>query len=194
MQIRQSRTGSFRSILMSFVAVALLIAGVYLLAIVGAPMISYTMSRPIEEASLAAPKVGANRIVIPKLGVDIAYGEGVEALDRGAQWRYPAHGNPRNGGNFVIAAHRYSIQPTPQSTIQKSPFYNVDKLSDDDRIVVDFEGVRYAYRVVDKFDVTPDRGDIEARTDQPRLTLYSCELEGPEHGRVVIIGEPVGAA
>ena len=186
-----NRPGSVRTIFYGFVAVGLLLAGLYLMSLLLAPTISLSVRGSVDESALPTPAATQPRVFIPKIGVDVVYGKGQAALDSGAEWRHPASGNPRDGGNFVIAAHRYSIQPTPQSTIEKSPFFNIDRLGKGDRILVDFEGTRYAYQVVDKFDVTPDRGDIEARTEQPRLTLYSCELEGADHGRVALIGEPV---
>lgn len=173
-------------------AVLLLAGGLYMLSLVLAPEYASMTVKPIEVAKLAAPEIGNNRIIIPKIGVDISYGEGVAALDRGAQWRYPERGNPVDGGNFIIAAHRLTIKPTPQETIQKSPFYQIDKLNVGDEIIVNYKGKRYGYKITEKKDVEPTAIEIENRTEQPRLTLYSCNLEGAASGRVVIFGEPLG--
>lgn len=175
------------------IAVVMMAGGLYLLSLVAAPTIAPLIAmKPIDVKALPAPKPAVNRIVIPKIGVDIPYGEGVAALDKGAQWRFPDRGNPEKGGNFIIAAHRFSIQPTPQGTIEKSPFYNIDKLVIGDKIVADYDGDRYAYEITKMFDVKPTQIEIEAPSEESKLTLYSCELGGAEAGRVVILAKPLG--
>ena len=175
------------------VAVMLLMGGVYLLALVSAPVIApITIQKPIVVDELPKPTVTENRVVIPKLGVNIVYAPGEASLDRGAEWRHPDRGNPADGGNFIIAAHRFSIQPTPQSTIEKSPFYRIDQLTLNEKIIVDYKGTRYAYKINKIFDVKPTQTEIEAVSDTPKLTLYSCELGGSEAGRIVVTAEPMG--
>ncbi len=168
-------------------------AGAYLLLLLLSPVAApYISMKPIDIAKLPAPTLHDNRIIIPKIGVDIPYAEGAAALDRGAQWRAPTSGNPLDGGNFVIAAHRFSIQPTPQSTIEKSPFYRVDSLAIGDKIVVDYNGKRYGYEITKRFDAKPTDVEIERRTDDPTLTLYGCELGGSDSGRIVLQGKRLG--
>ena len=174
-------------------AISMLAGGLYLLSLVSAPLIAPVIAqKPIIVAELPKPTISENRIVIPKLGVNIAYAPGEASLDRGAQWRYPDRGNPADGGNFIIAAHRFSIQPTPQGTVEKSPFYRIDQLTVDDKIIVDYEGVRYAYTIDKIFDVKPSQTEIEAASSMAKLTLYSCELGGSEAGRVVVTATPMG--
>lgn len=175
------------------VAVILMLGGLYLLTLVSAPAIAPIIAqKPIVVDELPKPAATEDRIVIPKLGVNILYAPGEASLDRGAQWRHPDRGNPADGGNFIIAAHRFSIQPTPQSTIEKSPFYRIDQLALDDKIIIDYKGTRYAYKINKIFDVKPTQTEIEAASDMPKLTLYSCELGGSEAGRIVITAEPMG--
>lgn len=169
------------------------VGGLYLLLLLLSPIVApYTYMKPIDIAKLPAPTVQDNRIIIPKIGVNIAYGEGAAALDRGAEWRAPSSGNPQDGGNFVIAAHRFSIQPTPRSTIEKSPFYHVDSLVIGDKVIIDYNGKRYGYEITKRFDVKSTDVNIEQRTDDPTLTLYSCELGGSEAGRIVYQGKQLG--
>lgn len=175
------------------VAFSMLAAGIYLLILTASPTVAPLLATSqIDVASLPEPTADENRIIIPKIGVNIHYESGAAALDRGAEWRYPERGNPEIGGNFIIAAHRFSIQPTPQGTIEKSPFYNIDKLAIDDKIVVDYNGARYAYQIDKMFDVKPTQIEIEAPSETPKLTLYSCELSGPEAGRVVVTAQFLG--
>lgn len=167
--------------------------GLYLLALVSAPVMSPLISmRSFEPDAIAMPSMDSNRIIIPKIGVDIEYGEGDLALDNGAQWRFPERGNPDDGGNFIIAAHRFTLAPTPQETIRKSPFYHIEKLVPGDEIIVDYEGKRYGYTISKTFDVKPNQTEIESADTENRLTLYSCGLGGADDSRVVLFGEPLG--
>jgi sortase A len=175
------------------VAVVMLTGGLYLLSLVSAPVIGpLVYTKPIDVRTLPTPVRQYNRIVIPKIGVDIAYGEGQHSLDHGAQWRYPERGNPADGGNFIIAAHRFTLAPTPGETAKKSPFYHIDKLVVGDKIVIDYDGMRYGYEINKIFDVKPTQVEIEARSSEPKLTLYSCELDGADAGRVVVVARPLG--
>lgn len=174
-------------------ALVLLAGGIYVLSLVLAPNFPQLALKPITPEALAQPAPHENRIIIPKIGVNIPFGtDGNASLDKGALWRHPDRGNPEKGGNFIIAAHRFSIQPTPQSTIKKSPFYNIDKLKKGDQILVDYNGSRYAYTAEEFKDVPPTATEIEAESSTPKLTLYSCTLGGEADGRVVIIGTPSG--
>lgn len=179
--------------LIGLIAVLLMGSGVYLLSLVAAPTVAPLIAmKPIDVNALPTPQKSENRVIIPKIGVNIAFAPGEAALDRGAQWRYPERGNPEKGGNFIIAAHRFSIQPTPQSTIEKSPFYNIDKLVVSDKIVIDYDGARYGYEVEKVFDVKPNQIEIEAPSKESKLTLYSCELGGADAGRIVYVAKPLG--
>lgn len=177
------------------VAIVLVCGGMYIVSLLVAPAIAPFISmKPINVASLPAPVLTDDRIIIPKIGVDIAYGKGPVALDRGAEWRYPDRGNPQDGGNFIIAAHRLSIQPTPGATIEKSPFYNIDRMNVGDQVIIDYKGGRYTYKITTIKNVTPTQTEIEAPSLTPKLTLYSCELSGAASGRVVLIAALVDNA
>ena len=177
------------------IGVVALASGCYILSLVLAPTVSLSTVKPIKADSLKPAAAGDNRVIIPKIGVNIPYGsDGVKSLDEGAWWRYPERGNPEKGGNFIIAAHRFSIQPTPGETIIKSPFYHIDKISLGDQVLVDYNGKRYGYTIDKIFNVKPNQTEIEAPipNDQSRLTLYSCDLGGSAEGRVVLYGKPLG--
>ena len=170
-----------------------LVSGLYILSLMLSPSIApLVVQKPIVVTELPTPIASDNRIVIPKLGVNIHYAPGEASLDRGAQWRYPERGNPELGGNFIIAAHRFSIQPTPMGTIEKSQFYNLDKLTVGDKIIVDYKGTRSAYDMNKKFDVNASDVSVENNSDNPMLTLYSCELGGSDAGRIVVTALPMG--
>lgn len=174
-------------------AMILLVGGVYVLSLVMAPQFPQIALKPITPEALAAPKENQNRIIIPKIGVNVPFGtNGEQSLNAGALWRHPDRGNPETGGNFIIAAHRFSLQPTPWETIKKSPFYNIDKLEKGDQILIDYDGTRYAYIASQFKDVAPTAVEIEAPSQKPKLTLYSCTLGGAADGRVVVVAKPEG--
>lgn len=176
-----------------------IVVGVYMLINTIWPALPEVMSDPQATAKkLVAlePTLTEDRIYIPKVNADVAIvqidGNEKLALERGAIQRSPSSGNPRDGGNFVVAAHRFDLGFTPAQTKARSPFYRIDKLAVGDEIYVDFQGTRYAYKVENKKLVESSAVEIEARTDDDRLTMYSCELAGPEAGREVIFAKPIG--
>ena len=192
MLVIEQKTSILKRLLI-LAGVGALSGGMYLLLLVAAPTIAPVLSRSsITPDTLAAQPAAENRIIIPKIGVDVAYGQGEAALDRGAQWRWPDRGNPRQGGNFIIAAHRFLLAPTPSETIRRSPFYHIDKLAIGDQILIDFDGERFGYEITDIKNVSPDQTEIESSTKTARLTLYSCGLGGSEDLRHAIFAKPLG--
>ena len=175
------------------VALCLLGGGLYMLALVFSPAIPGLAFKPIDVKALPVPKVGDNRIVIPKIGVNIAYGtDGVNSLNHGAWWRFPDRGNPVDGGNFILAAHRFNIESTLTGTWQHSPFYNLGKLVIGDQILIDYSGKRYLYNVDKIFSVKPNDVAIEAPSTTPKLTLYTCSMGGSADGRLVLTAKFIG--
>lgn len=145
-----------------------------------------------EQLSSTEAPIQDSALYIPKLNVDVPFARGeADVLEHGAWWRTPDSGNPKDGGNFVVAAHRFEMGWTPTETTRKSPFYNIDKLAIDDQIVVDYQGERFTYIVTKIHRVAPDAIEIEAPTKDDRLTLYSCTLGGSSDGREVIIAKQV---
>lgn len=180
------------SMVLLVLSLIMLAGGLYLLLLVMTPNIPplYPVE-PIDVKKLEEPK--GDRVVIPKIGVDVGIKTGgAEALDDGAWHRFPERGDPEKGGNFILSAHRFEIGFTPSETRRKSPFYHVEKLSVGDQIVVDYNGKRYGYEVTEKYQVKPDRVEIEAPSDEAKLTLYTCTLKGESDGREVIIAKPLG--
>jgi sortase A len=193
LKIKKRRSIGIPRIALLGTALLLLSGGLYLLLLVASPSLAPLITmKPIEVRSLPAPQATDNRVIIPKIGVNIPYDKGAASLDRGAEWRYPERGNPEKGGNFIIAAHRFSIQPTPQGTIEKSPFYHIDKLVVGDKVVIDYAGTRYGYEIEKISTVKPTQVEIEAPSTGAKLTLYTCELDGSDAGRVVVVAKPLG--
>ena len=178
------------------VAAIMILAGLYTLAValtpaIIAPTINPTSNKTVKQLQSKAA-ITENRLYIPKIDVNLPYATGSETvMEKGAWWRRPDNGNPADGGNFVLSAHRFIMGLTPQQTLRKSPFYNIDKLRTGDELVVDYDGKRYTYEISKIFSVTPDAIEIENRTKEPQLTLYSCTLGGSADGREVIVAKPI---
>lgn len=181
-------------IVTSVLAGVLLLGGLYLLYVTLSPELAGRLIDPknntttqllvrTEEVIPAEP-----RLYIPKIDINVPYAIGNErVMEHGAWWRQPENGNPKDGGNFVLSAHRFIMGVTPEQTRRQSPFYHINKLVVGDELVVDYEGVRYTYVINKIFAVKPDAVEIERRTDEPQLTLYSCTLGGAADGREVIV-------
>ena len=178
--------------LRAIVAIAFLVGGIYVAYLtVFAPQheINSTSSSQTQYIKDQAPKVSdQDTLIIPKISVNALINPGgVATLANGAIWhRQPQNGNPVDGGNFVLAGHRYQFAITPDHTIKSSVLYDLDKMKLGDRILVDWHKKRYVYKVTKIYSVKPDAVEIEKRSINPKMTLYTCTLAGSADGRIVI--------
>lgn len=184
-----------KNYILPIIAVIMIASGIYLLALISTPLIMSQTINPKNNStsqliSKTKYKITENRLYISKIDINLPYASGgAETMEHGAWWRKPENGNPKDGGNFVLSAHRFIMGLTPQQTLRKSPFYNIDKLMVGDEMVIDYNGARYIYVISEKRSVKPEAIEIEQRTDQPQLTLYSCTLGGANDGRDVLIAK-----
>ena len=125
-----------------------------------------------------------NRLLIPKIGVDAAINEG-ETIDvlneKQGLWREPGTSTPSDGGNTVIAGHRFQYLPPNTNTL-----YLLDKLSLGDSIIAHWEGREYRYTIDDIFEVDPSEIGIRNNSDHSEITIYSCTPIGSTARRLVI--------
>ena len=84
---------------------------------------------------------------------------------------------------LVIVGHRFTYSPSV-----KDSFYSLDKVALGDDLIVYWKGVRYHYIVNEIKIVDPSAIEIEAATDDNRLTLYTCTPLWSSSHRLVIIG------
>jgi len=191
----ESATKRRKNYILPIIAVIMIASGIYLLVLISTPLIMSQTINPKDNStsqliSKTKDKITENRLYIPKIDINLPYvSGGAETMEHGAWWRKPENGNPKDGGNFVLSAHRFIMGLTPRQTLRKSPFYNIDKLTVGDEMVVDYNGARYIYVISEKRSVKPEAIEIEQRTDQPQLTLYSCTLGGANDGRDVLIAK-----
>ena len=110
-----------------------------------------------------------NRLVIPSILLDEQVFEGptIATLHKGV-WRRPNTSTPNIKGNTVMAGHVFTYSD-PQGV-----FYNLNKVNPGDSIAVYWEGSEYLYTVQSKQEVPNTAVQVEAPTDDSRLTLYTC--------------------
>jgi LPXTG-site transpeptidase (sortase) family protein len=142
-----------------------------------APLIENGLLR--QETLQPIPEV--NTLVIPQIGVDAQIYESIneDVLDMGV-WRRPNSNTPPQGGNTVLAAHRY------QRTTGSNTFYLLDELEVGDRFTVFWEKKEYRYEVFDILVVDPSQTHIEDQTEKDIMTLYTCTPLWTGEDRLVI--------
>jgi sortase A len=181
-----------------FVPLFVLLGGGYTFANLNAPNLHLPTDGPQDATArlltTSKPNLAENRLYLPQINVDIAIkdGDSNDLLSSGAMHRNPSNGDPKQGGNFVVAANRFSLGISPFQTRAQSPLYHLGELQKGDQVYVDFEGVRYAYQVTQTYGAGTADSDVASRTSDSRLTLYSCDANNPDQIRDVIEAKPVG--
>lgn len=140
-------------------------------------------------ASGSVQSTTSNRLIIPRMQLDTVILEGPESdsynLLKAGAWRLPFSTQPAQGGNMVIAAHRFSY------TGPRGLFYHLDKLQVGDEIGIEWDGSIYRYQVVSSRTVAPTEVSVQSPTEDARLTLYTCTPLLNPVNRLVVVALPV---
>ncbi len=134
------------------------------------------------------PGEAAGRIIIPSIGVDKTYLQGVDRDDlRKGPGHYPQTPLPGQPGNAAIAGHR---------TTYGAPFHDLDQLLPGDEIVVDTLQGRFTYVVeahetddgssVGHFIVHPSETWVLDDKGDSRLTLTACHPKRSAAQRIIV--------
>lgn len=134
-------------------------------------------------------KITDYNISIVKLGInDAIIAIGGEDLSK-SLIQYPGTANPGEMGSTVIFGHsvlRQFYNPKNYTTI----FSKIMTLDKGDEILIDYDGVKYTYQVIDKVVVKPTDVEIlEQRFDGRYLKLITCVPEGTYLARGVVLAE-----
>ena len=138
------------------------------------------------------------RLIIPKLNVDVPVRFGVPlsdvmaAMNDGvAHYRIAgASAYPGEVGNFVITGH--SAGDVYSSNRYKYIFSGLERLEDGDLIYVNYNSVRYTYRVIKKQIVDPSNvAALVMDTNKPLLTLVTCTPLGTSRNRLLVTAEQI---
>ncbi|MFH0828991.1 MAG: class E sortase [Candidatus Kerfeldbacteria bacterium] len=137
-----------------------------------------------EPSSQQLPK--GNRLVIPKIGVDVEIVEGKDerALYRGI-WHYPTSSIPERGGNTVLTGHRFQYLAGPRT------LYLLDQMHVGDVIIVYWKGTEYDYTVRQRKIVNPTAVEVLDNTPNAQLTIFTCTPLFSTKQRLVLIADPI---
>ena len=149
----------------------------------------------ITTAPTADPK-----LIIPKLNIDAPAHFNIandtatidNAMNHGvAQFKIPgADALPGQVGNLVISGH--SAGDIYSNNQYKFIFSGLERLQDNDLIYVNYNSVRYTYKVTKKQTVEPtDVAALVYPTSKPILTLITCTPLGSDRYRLLVTAEQV---
>lgn len=187
------------------IAVVLLVLFLQYNRLIFAPIMAYVSPGNAPASSIEAidPNVTGTvspepRLIIPKLNVDVpinfnvALSEVMAAMNHGvAHYRIAgASAYPGEIGNFVITGH--SAGDIYSSNPYKYIFSGLERLEDGDLIYVNYNSVRYTYRVIKKEIVDPSNvASLVVDTNKPLLTLVTCTPLGTSTNRLLVTAEQI---
>lgn len=190
------------------VSVVLIILFLQYNRLIFAPIMAYVSPGNVPASSIEAidptitQAVSADpRLIIPKLNVDVPVKFGIplsevmSAMSSGvAHYRIAgASAYPGEIGNLVITGH--SAGDVYSSNPYKYIFSGLERLEDGDLIYVNYESVRYTYRVIKKEIVEPsDVIALVVSADKPLLTLVTCTPLGTSRYRLLVTAEQISPA
>lgn len=204
------RTRRFRKVIpiMAGLAVVLLILFLQYNRLIFAPIMAYVSpgNVPADEIEALDPTITQTvsadpKLIIPKLNVEVPIRFGValsdvmSAMNNGvAHYRIAgASAYPGEIGNFVITGH--SAGDVYSSNPYKYIFSGLERLEEGDLIYVNYNSVRYTYRVTMKQVVEPSNvGSLVMDTDKPLITLVTCTPLGTSRYRLLVTGEQISPA
>lgn len=142
---------------------------------------------PLPAELLPTAGEAAGQIVIPAIGVDWIFVQGVSVADlKKGPGHYPETPLAGQAGNSAIAGHR---------TTYGAPFGEVDQLQPGDEIIVTTVQGRFTYLVRETIIVTPSQVEVLGADHwgwDNALTLTACHPKYSARERIVIGAELVG--
>lgn len=202
---KQSRRHRRLIPILAGLAVVLLILFLQYNRLIFAPIMAYVSpgNTPAQEIDAIDPTItqavsADPRLIIPKINVDVPIHFGIplsevmSAMNSGvAHYRIAgASAYPGEIGNTVITGH--SAGDIYSSNPYKYIFSGLERLNDGDLIYINYNSVRYTYRVVKKEVVDPSNvAALVVDTDKPLLTLVTCTPLGTSRYRLLVTAEQI---
>lgn len=159
----------------------------------------YRMLKPQSQSLYASstykPAADSVKVTIPSINVDapVVYDETSTneakvqlALRRGVV-HYGNSALPGQVGNIVILGHSSGQAWAPGD--YKFVFTLLDKMAVGDRIMLDYKGTRYIYRVAETKVVAPTDISVTHPTTDSQLTLITCTPVGTSKNRRVVVAK-----
>ncbi len=149
-------------------------------------LISSWFDEPVKLSEHDNPQLTDYRLSIPKLGITNAWVQiGGDDLKK-KLIHYPDTAVPGQMGNAVVFGHSVLPQffnPKNYLTI----FSTLHTLESGDKIIIDYDGVKYEYLIEKMFEVPPtDVSVLEQRYDGRYLTVITCTPPGTYLRRLVV--------
>ena len=152
------------------------------------------------DPTITAAPTAEPKLIIPKLNIDVPAHFNIandtttidNAMNHGvAQFKIPgADALPGQVGNLVISGH--SAGDIYSNNQYKFIFSGLERLQDNDLIYVNYNSVRYTYKVIKKQTVEPtDVAALVYPTSKPILTLITCTPLGSDRYRLLVTAEQV---
>lgn len=173
--------------------------------IIFAPIMAYVSpgNVPASEIESVDPTVLQSvspdpKLIIPKLNVDVPINFNIplngvmNAMEHGVvHYRIAgASAYPGEPGNFVITGH--SAGDVYNSNKYKFIFSGLERMEDGDLIYVNYESVRYTYRVTGRTVIDPSNvAALVIGDDTPMLTLVTCTPLGTSRYRLLLFAEQI---
>ena len=170
-----------------------------------APIMAYVSpgNAPASEIEALDPTITQTvsadpRLIIPKLNIDVPINfdvplSGVMAAMNHGVAHYRINGAsayPGEIGNFVITGH--SAGDVYSSNPYKYIFSGLERLEEGDLIYVNYNSVRYTYKVTGKQVIEPSNvAALMIQTDRPMITLVTCTPLGTSRYRLLVSGEQI---
>lgn len=191
--------------IMAGVAVVLIILFLQYNRLIFAPIMAYMSPGNVPASQIDAldPTINQTvspdpRLIIPKLNVDVPVHFGIQlsevmnAMNYGvAHYRISgASAFPGEIGNLVITGH--SAGDVYSSNQYKFIFSGLERLEDGDLVYVNYNSVRYTYKVTKKEVVEPTNvSALIYPTEKPMLTLITCTPLGTSRYRLLVTAEQI---
>lgn len=146
------------------------------------------------------------RLIIPKLSIDVpaiyentmgrtnkeTYDLQMAAMSKGVAWFAVPKANSRPGqiGNVVLSGH--SSSEWFETGDYKFIFARLEQMTIDDTIYLNYEGIRYSYKITKKEVVLPSNvAALQYDTVKPMLTLITCVPLGTADKRLLVTAEQI---
>lgn len=138
------------------------------------------------------------KIIIPKIGVEAPVVYDVQTVDEPSYQKGLERGvvrlgttaNPGTKGNVVIGGH--SSNNVFNAGKYKYVFVNLKQLDVGDIFYMNYEGVRYTYKVtLARHIVPPTDTSVLAPSEKPIVTLFTCDPPGTNVNRLIVQGEQI---
>lgn len=161
----------------------------------------YRLAKPVGQTSLViptdAPSKESVNLQIPTIDVNapVIYDETsfneskVQLALRRGVVHYGTTALPGQAGNVVILGHSSGQLWAPGD--YKFVFTLLDKVKDNDRIILDYKGTRYIYKVTGREVVEPNDLTVTQPSAEPKLTLITCTPVGTSKNRLVITAKQI---